>query len=97
MSDDQVEKILGAFAPSERVARCHLFEVMAHQTDLLWTEDFRLPRWIGCGHNAPRFPLVSHYIITANVAPNGQQPPIIDPTNVMQNNILSTTNVPTNR
>jgi hypothetical protein len=40
--DDQVEKILGAFATREGVTPDQLFEVLANQSDLLCIEHFRL-------------------------------------------------------
>src|ERR1700691_5307783 len=70
---------------------------MAHQTDLLGTEDARLPRWIGCRHNALRVPFGSPLYHQRNKRGlKRSATPIIHASNIMKKNSLLAKNVPTN-
>ena len=63
---DQLEKVLSSFTARERLAREHILEMIAHQTEPFRTELLRIRDWIGRRHTAN--PCVSDSN-TANVAP----------------------------
>src|ERR1035437_8035359 len=68
MSDDQLKKILGAFASGERMAHQNLLAPLPHCFDLLRREQIRLtkPRWTASQHRVCRFLLIPYYTTAKN-------------------------------